>query len=203
MYRSEWTDEPTLHLFPHWNWAEGDKIDIWAYYNNADEIELFVNGESLGKSSKEPGRLHAIWEGVEYVPGEITAVAYSNGEEVMRHTRKSAGEPAEIRLTADREILKADGYDLSFVTVDCYDSEGNFVPTAMNQLYFDVEGAGELFGVDNGNAAGSESLKGSSMKLFNGKALAVIRTLKDVSGDIRLKVRGDGVKDATIVLVSK
>ena len=203
MYRSEWTDEPTLHLFPHWNWSEGDKIDLWAYYNNADEVELFVNGESLGKSSKEPGRLHAVWEGVEYVPGEITAVAYSDGKEVMRHTRKSAGDPAEIRLTADREILKADGYDLSFVTVDCYDKEGNFVPNAMNQLYFDVEGAGELFGVDNGNAAGSESLKGSKMKLFNGKALAVIRTLKDVSGDIRLKVRGDGVKDATIVLVSK
>ena len=203
MYRSEWTDEPTLHLFPHWNWTEGDKIDLWAYYNHADEVELFVNGESLGKSSKEPGRLHAVWEGVEYVAGEITAVAYSDGKEVMRHTRKSAGDPAEIRLTADREILKADGYDLSFVTVDCYDKEGNFVPNAMNQLYFDVEGAGELFGVDNGNAAGSESLKGSTMKLFNGKALAVIRTLKDVSGDIRLKVRGDGVKDATIVLVSK
>ena len=203
MYRSEWTNETTLHLFPHWNWSEGDKIDLWAYYNNADEVELFLNGESLGRSAKEEGRLHAIWEGVEFVAGEITAVSYKDGVEVMRHTRKTSGEPFEICLTADRKTLKADGYDLAYVEIDCLDKDGNFVPTAMNQLYFDVEGAGELFGVDNGNAAGSESLKGSEMKLFNGKALAVIRTLKDVQGDIRLKVRGDGIKDATLVLRSE
>ena len=203
MYRSEWTDETTLHLFPHWNWSEGDKIDIWAYYNNADEVELFLNGESLGKSSKTEDRLHALWEGVEFVAGDITAVSYKDGKEVMRHTRKSAGEPSEIRLTADRDMLTADGYDLAYITIDCYDKDGTFVPTAMNQLYFDVEGAGELIGVDNGNAAGGESLKGSKMKLFNGKALAIIRTLRDVQGDIRLRVRGDGVKDATIVLSSR
>lgn len=203
MYRSEWTDEPTLHLFPHWNWQEGDKIDLWAYYNNADEVELFLNDESLGKRTKEEGALHAVWQDVDFVPGNITAVAYKDGKEIMRHSRKTAGEVAEIRLSADRDMLKADGYDLSYVTIESYDKDGNFVPTAMNQLYFDVEGAGELIGVDNGNAAGSESLKGSTMKLFNGKALAIIRTLKDVQGDIRLKVRGDGVKDVTIVLTSK
>ena len=203
MYRSEWTDETTLHLFPHWNWSEGEKIDIWAYYNNADEVELFLNGESLGKSSKTEDRLHALWEGVEFVAGDITAVSYKDGKEIMRHTRKTAGEPAEIRLTADRDMLTADGYDLAYITIDCYDKDGTFVPTAMNQLYFDVEGAGELMGVDNGNAASVESLKGSKMKLFNGKALAIIRTLRDVQGDIRLRVRGDGVKDATIVLSSR
>ena len=203
MYRSEWTNVPTLHLFPHWNWSEGQKVDLWVYYNNADEVELFVNDRSLGRSAKTAERLHAIWEGVEFEPGEITAVAYKDGEEVMRHTRKTAGEAYEIRLTTDREMLSADGYDLAYVTVECFDKEGNPVPTAMNQLYFDVEGAGELMGVDNGNAAGTESLKGSTMKLFNGKALAIIRTLRDVQGDIRLTVRGDGVKDATLVLASK
>lgn len=203
MYRSEWTNVPTLHLFPHWNWSEGQKVDLWVYYNNADEVELFVNDRSLGRSSKTTERLHAIWEGVEFEPGEITAVAYKDGEEVMHHTRKTAGEAYEIRLTTDREMLSADGYDLAYVTVECFDKEGNPVPTAMNQLYFDVEGAGELMGVDNGNAAGTESLKGSTMKLFNGKALAIIRTLRDVQGDIRLTVRGDGVKDATLVLASK
>lgn len=203
MYRSEWTEEPTLHLFPHWNWEEGQTIDLWAYYNNADEVELLVNGHSMGRSTKSEERLHALWEGVEYEAGEITAIAYKDGAEVMRHTRRTAGEPYEIRLTADRKVLKADGYDLSYITVECYDKDGNAVPTAMNQLYFDVEGAGELMGVDNGNACGMESLKGSKMKLFNGKALAIIRTLRDVQGDIRLKVRGDGVKDATLVLASK
>ena len=203
MYRSEWTNETTLPLFPHWNWSEGDKIDLWAYYNNADEVELFLNGESLGRSAKEEGRLHAMWEGVEFVAGEITAVSYKDGVEVMRHTRKTSGEPFEICLTADRKTLKADGYDLAYVEIDCLDKDGNFVPTAMNQLYFEVVGAGELAGVDNGNAAGMESLKGSSMKLFNGKALAIVRTLRGVKGAITLKVTGEGVESAEITLSAK
>ncbi len=203
MYRSEWTNEPTLHLFPHWNWNEGDKIDLWAYYNNADEVELFLNDRSLGKSAKSPTRLHALWEGVEFEAGEITAVAYKDGKEVMRHTRKTAGKPAKLKLSIDREVISADGYDLSYITIDCVDSDGNFVPTAMNQLYIDIEGAGELMGVDNGNAAGSESLKGSKIKLFNGKALVIVRSLRNIPGDIRIKVRGDGVDSAAVIITSR
>lgn len=203
MYRSEWTDEPTLHLFPHWNWSEGDKIDMWVYYNTADEVELFVNGRSLGRSAKTQTRLHALWEGVEFEAGEVTAVGYKDGVEVLRHTRYTAGEAAILSLSADREVINADGYDLSYITIDCLDSEGRFVPTAMNQLYFSVEGAGELVGVDNGNAAGSESLKGNKMKLFNGKALAIIRSLRGERGDITLHVRGEDVEDASIVIRSK
>lgn len=203
MYRSEWTEEPTLHLFPHWNWSEGDKIDMWVYYNCADEVELLLNGRSLGRSSKTDTRLHALWEGVEFEAGEITAIGYKDGKEVMRHTRHTSGEPATITLTADRELIEADGYDLSYITIDCYDNEGRFVPTAMNQLYFEVTGAGELIGVDNGNAAGSESLKGDKMKLFNGKALAIIRSLRNKKGEIILHVKGDGVADASITIRSK
>jgi beta-galactosidase len=108
-----------------------------------------------------------------------------------------------VTLTADRTRLSADGYDLAFITIDCVDRDGNFVPTAMNQLYFEVVGAGELAGVDNGNAAGMESLKGSSMKLFNGKALAIVRTLRGVKGAITLKVTGEGVESAEITLSAK
>lgn len=203
MYRAEWTDEPTLHLFPHWNWTEGDKIDLWVYYNNADEVELVVNGRSLGRSSKSAERLHALWEGVPFEEGYIEAISYKDGKEVMRHRRVTAGEPARITLTADRTTISADGYDLSYVTIDCVDKDGNFMPTAMNQLYFAVEGAGELVGVDNGNAAGSESLKGNKMKLFNGKALAIIRSLRNTPGDITLTVRGDGVEGGTITIKSE
>lgn len=203
MYRSEWTEEPTLHLFPHWNWSEGDKIDVWVYYNTADEVELFVNGRSLGRSAKTATRLHALWEGVEFEAGEVTAVGYKDGVEVLRHTRYTSGEASILSLSADREVISADGYDLSYITIDCLDSEGRFVPTAMNQLYFSVEGAGELVGVDNGNAAGGESLKGDKMKLFNGKALAIIRSLRGERGDVTLHVRGEGVEDASIVIRSK
>lgn len=203
MYRSEWTDEPTLHLFPHWNWEEGQQIDMWVYYNIADEVELFLNGRSLGRSRKTDTRLHALWEGVEFEPGEIAAVGYKDGVEIMRHTRVTAGEPALITLTADRTTIEADGYDLSYITIDCTDVDGNFMPTAMNQLYFSVEGAGELVGVDNGNAAGVESLKGDHMKLFNGKALAIIRSLRGETGAITLTVTGDGLESNAITIHSR
>lgn len=195
MYRSEWSDRTTLHLFPHWNWTEGDKIDLWAYYNNADEVELFVNGRSLGRQSKTPEQLHCIWPSVAFEPGEITAVSYKEGQEVSRCTRRTAGAVAGLRLTADRDALAADGYDLAYVTVDAVDSEGNFVPTAMDDLHFTVEGAAELVGVDNGDASGMQCLKGDRMRLFNGKALAIVRTLRNRPGTATLTVTSDsGVK---------
>lgn len=203
MYRSEWTNNPTLHLFPHWNWNVGDKIDMWVYYNTADEVELFLNGKSLGKRTKSSDRLHAIWENVEFEAGEITAIGYKNGKEILRHSRKTAGQAEKIVLTADRKVLKADGYDLAYVTVECADAKGNLVPTAMNQLYFEVDGVGELVGVDNGNAAGGESLKGNKMKLFNGKAIAIVRTKRNESGKITLKVTSDDMESATVKLSSR
>ena len=203
MYRSEWTNNPTLHLFPHWNWNVGDKIDMWVYYNTADEVELFLNGKSLGKRTKTSDRLHAIWENVEFEAGEITAIGYKNGKEILRHSRKTAGKAEKIVLTADRKVLKADGYDLTYVTVECADAKGNLVPTAMNQLYFEVDGVGELVGVDNGNAAGGESLKGNKMKLFNGKAIAIVRTKRNESGKITLKVTSDDMESATVKLSSR
>ena len=203
MYRSEWTNNPTLHLFPHWNWNVGDKIDMWVYYNTADEVELFLNGKSLGKRTKTSDRLHAIWENVEFEAGEITAIGYKNGKEILRHSRKTAGKAEKIVLTADRKVLKADGYDLAYVTVECADAKGNLVPTAMNQLYFEVDGVGELVGVDNGNAAGGESLKGNKMKLFNGKAIAIVRTKRNESGKITLKVTSDDMGSATVKLSSR
>ena len=202
-YRSEWTDNTTLHLFPHWTWNEGDKVDLYAYYNNADEVELFVNNNSMGKSSKTENQLHAQWKGIEFEAGEITAVSYKDGKEVARHTHKTALEPAKLKLSVDKSMLKADGYDLAYITVECYDQYDSFVPTASNQLYIDIEGAGELMGVDNGNPAGTESLKGSKIKLHNGKALIIVRTLKDIPGSISVDVRCDGVDDTEIILTSK
>ena len=202
MYRSEWTDEPTLHLFPHWNWSEGDKVDVWAYYNTADEVELLVNGRSLGRSAKTPERLHALWEGVRFEPGEITAVAYKDGEEIMRQTRRTAGEAVGLTLTPDRERIAADGYDLSFVTIDAVDADGCFMPTAMNALRITVGGAGELVGVDNGDATSHDSLKGGRIRLFNGKALAIVRSIKGVEGEIVLRVEGDGLQSSAVTVTS-
>lgn len=188
LYKSEWTSETTLHLFPHWNWTEGQDIDVWAYYNNADDVELFVNGKSLGRQSKSKDVLHAQWLSVPFEPGKIEAVSYKDGKEVARDVRYTTGEPVSLRLTADRSTIDADGYDLSYITVEALDANGRAVPTADCMLHFEVSGEGELVGIDNGNAADTLSLKGRDKALFSGKALAVVRSVKDCPGTATLTV---------------
>lgn len=194
MYMSEWTDKTVLHLFPHWNWNEGDRIDVWAYYGGADEVELFLNGKSLGRQSKTSDVLHCNWQEVPFEPGEILAVAYKDGVEVARDSHRTTGEPVALRLTPDRSILNADGYDLSYVTVEAVDADGLAVPTADGMLHFEVSGAGELAGVDNGNAADTLSLKGRDKALFSGKALGVVRSLRGEKGKAVLTVTGYGTE---------
>lgn len=191
MYQAEWTNQTVLHLHPHWNWKEGDKVDVWAYYNLADEVELFLNGKSLGRSAKTSERLHAFWPEVVYEPGELLAISYKNGKEVARDTIKTAGQATCLRLSADRPVIEADGYDLSFVTIEALDKHGVPVPTADLKLEMEVTGSGELYGVDNGNAADTLCLKGSRMSLFNGKALAVVRSIRNMTGEATLKVRSE------------
>ena len=191
MYQSEWTDETMIHLLPHWNWTPGEKIDVWAYYNNADEVELLLNGKSLGRSAKTRDRLHAFWGEVVFEPGRLEAVSYKDGREVARTVRQTAGPAAGLRLTADRSLIDADGYDLSFVTIEAVDESGLPVPTADAMLRFQVKGCGELFGVDNGNAADTLSLKGDRKQLFSGKALAVVRSLRGETGTATLTVSSE------------
>lgn len=192
MYKSEWTDETVIHLFPHWNWSPGDKIDVWVYYNNADEVELFLNGHSLGRDRKEGEKLHAQWLGVPFEPGRLEAISYLNGRVVARESRQTTSEPVRLRLTADRQVIDADGYDLAYVTVEALDASGREVPTADWMLKFKVTGAGELVGVDNGNSADTMSLKGDTKALFNGKALAVVRSFRGIPGSARLTVETEG-----------
>ena len=163
-------------------------MDIWAYYSNADEVELFVNGESWGRQSRTRDVLHVQWNAVPFHAGKIEAVSYTDGKEVAREARYTAGEPVSLRLTPDRRTITADGYDLCYVTVEALDADGRVVPTAADMLHFSVEGAGELFGVDNGNAADTLSLKGCDKALFSGKALAVVRSLRGEPGTATLSV---------------
>ena len=199
MYQSEWTEGPMLHLLPHWNWTPGEKIDVWAYYNGADEVELFLNGKSLGRSAKTSDCLHAQWLKVPFAPGKIEVVSYKDGREVARAERQTAGPAAGLRLNADRSVIAADGYDLSFITVEAVDAAGIPVPTADTMLHFSVVGCGELFGVDNGNAADILCLKGSDKQLFSGKALAVIRSLRGAAGSATLTVSSE-IGEATLTI---
>src|SRR5690606_10538816 len=132
MYQSEWTDTPTLHLFPHWNWSRSDTIDVWAY-TSADEVELFLNDRSLGTRRKGADDLHLAWR-VPFVPGALRAVAASGSADSLEAVVRTAGAPAKIELVPDRSSIRADGRDLSFVTVNVLDEAGVLVPYADNLI---------------------------------------------------------------------
>lgn len=202
MYQSEWRpDKTVLHLFPHWNWTPGQTVDLFAYYNNADEVELFVNGKSQGVRSKGDGEYHVMWR-VPFEPGTIKAVSRKAGKTVAEQVINTAGEPAQIRLTPDRATITADGNDLSFVTVEILDSDGNLCPTAVNEVTFTVEGAGQNEGVDNGNPISLERFKADSRKAMAGKALLIVRN-NGKKGDINVKAVSPGLSDATVTLKAK
>ncbi|HWB25064.1 MAG TPA: beta-galactosidase GalB [Chitinophagaceae bacterium] len=201
LYQSVCTDKPVLHLFPHWNWTPGQTIDVWAYYNNADEVELFVNGKSAGIKKKEGDDLHVMWR-VQYEPGSIKAISRKNGKVVLTREIKTAGKAAKIVLSADRSNIHADGDDLSFITVRVEDADGNLVPDAANDVKFSVTGQGSIAGVDNGSETSLESFKADHHKAFNGLCLLVVRA-KDKSGAIHIAATSDGLQEATLVVTGK
>ncbi len=201
MYQSEWTDKDVLHIFPHWNWNPGQMVDVWAYYSNADEVELFLNGKSLGTKSKQGDELHVVWH-VPFEPGTLKAVSRKNGKIVLETEEKTTGEPVQIRLTPDRNEINADGDDLSFVTVETLDADGIPVPTANNEIQFKIENGATIAGVDNGNPVSHESMKGSSIKMFNGKCLVVVQAGDD-SGVVKLTASADGLKTDQIKIKLK
>ncbi len=201
MYQSEWTDEPVLHLFPHWNWSRGEEIDMWAYYNNADEVELFVNGVSQGTKHKEGDDLHVMWR-VMYKPGTVSIVSRKDGKEVLAKEIKTAGQPYKIGLTADRNVICSDGKDLSFVTVEILDKDGNLCPNAHDLVKFDVKGPAFIAGVDNGNPVSHESFKAPERKAFYGKCLVILQN-DGKSGNIELTATGEGLQPASITIQTK
>ena len=195
LYQSEWTNKDVLHLFPHWNWKPGQTVDLWAYYNHADEVELYVNGKSMGAKHKTNGQMHVMWR-VHFEPGSIRAVSRKNGKIIKEQIIKTAGNPAQIELTADRNLLQATGRDLSFVTVRILDKDGNLVPNATNEVRFSVNGHASIAGVDNGDPTDHESLKGTQIKAFYGKCVVVIQSGKKQE-KIRVTASSDNLKSAT------
>jgi beta-galactosidase len=200
MYQSEWTNKPVLHIFPHWNWSEGQQVDVWVYYNNADEVELYLNGKSLGSKKKQGDSLHVMWR-VSYEPGIVKAVSRKNGRVVLTREIKTAGRPAKIQLNADRKILKANGEDLSFITVKVVDAEGNLVPYADDLINFEVNGEGFIAAVDNGSQTSKELFKASFRKAFNGQCLAIIRTTEK-KGTIVVRAMSKGFPTSSVILKS-
>jgi beta-galactosidase len=201
MYQSEWTTKPVLHIFPHWNWKPGQLVDVWAYYNNADEVELFLNDRSLGIKKKTGDDLHVMWR-VPFVPGTLKAVSRKDAKIVLIKQISTAGKPAKIQLIADRSAIKADGKDLSYITVRIVDKNGNLVPGADNLLNFNVTGTGSLAATDNGYQADTVSFKSTVRKCWKGMALAIIKS-SEKKGNITLTVSGKGLQSAVLTLKTR
>jgi len=220
LYQSRWTEEPMVHVLPHWSWdgREGEAIPV-RVYTNADAVELFLNGASLGR--KERGQETVIipvgenvsealqvetpyrmaWE-VPWQPGTLRAVAYRAGVPVAETEVTTAGPPARVALVPDRDVLVADGRDLSFVTVRIEDAGGHLCPTADNLVRFAVEGAGRREAVDNGDPATLEPFQADQRRAFNGLALLIVRSEKGRGGPIEVTAHSDGLRPATVTLTA-
>jgi len=201
MYQSEWTNKTVLHIFPHWNWEPGKTVDVWAFYNHADEVELFLNGKSMGVKKKTGDDLHVMWR-LKYEPGTLKAVSRKDGKVVLIREIHTAGAPTKIELIADRKNIKADGKDLSFITVKILDKNGNLVPNADNRVDFKINGPGFIAGVDNGDEVSHDPFKANYRKAFNGLALAIVQS-KEKAGLITFTASADGLQGATVTLQTK
>lgn len=218
-FKSIWTEKPTLHLLPHWNLKghEGQVVPVLCF-TNCDTVELFLNGKSYGEKYLEfprkgnteswnkpedgkvyttTGDLHLSWD-VIYEPGELVAKGKKDGKEYT-YRRVTAGEPSQIRLTVDRDQIKADPTDVAHITVEVLDKDGNVVPNADNLIEFEVEGA-KIIGVENGNMRDLSPPKASKRKAFNGLCLAIVQT--KVAGKIKIKAVSEGLKSDEIEITA-
>ena len=187
MYQSEWTSKPMLHLFPHWNWLPGQEIDLWAYYNQADEVELFLNGQSKGIRRKaDSHQYHVMWR-VEFEPGELKAVSRKDGKIVCEQVIRTAGAPDHIRLSVDYQ-----GRQTTFITAEVVDKDGNLCPWAEDQISFFGDGEGEILGTDNGCQTSMERFTSPSRKAFFGKCMVVVK------GKGRIEAKSPMLKPASL-----
>lgn len=208
LYRSHWAPEKdTLHILPHWNWPDrvGKNVPVYVY-TGGDSAELFLNGKSLGRRTKNPqaevlrDRYALRWLDVPYQPGELKAVAYRGGKKLGTAVVRTAGEPAALRLTADRASLAADGDDLSYVLVEAVDRYGNLCPLAMNDVRFQLSGPAEIAGVGNGDHHYPAEFVADHVTLFYGKAMLIVRATAGKGGGIRVTAASEGLNTAAAVL---
>ena len=217
LYQSQWTEQPMVHVLPHWNWEGTDHkvIPVFAY-TNCEEVELFVNGESFGRKTKGRdltkipiqlknydkdhimSKYRLSWD-VPFSPGSLRVVGFTGGKAVAEKIIRTGGKPAHIRLVPDRLKLNDSGDDLSYITVRVEDKNGNLCPLADNLIQFSVEGPGEITAVGNGNAATTEAFVATRRKAFGGLCMLIVQAEKN-TGDISVNASSSGLMGHEIAL---
>ena len=198
IHQAHWRkDIDVLELIPHWNWSgrEGQTIQVMAL-SNADSVELFLNGKSLGEKPVDPFEM-VHWD-VAYEPGALLAVGKKDGREVSRKQVETTGEAVALELLPDRKSLAGDGEDAMPLTVRAVDAKGREVPTAMNPVKFSLQGPADIIGLGNGDPRCHEPQKGDQRSLFNGLAQVILQTRLASSGDIILRAESAGLVPAEI-----
>jgi beta-galactosidase len=205
LYQSHWRpDLKMAHILPHWTWMErtGELTPVHVF-SSADEAELFLNGASLGRKIKQQYEYRFRWDSVIYEPGTIKVVTFKNGEIWAIDSAMTAGEASKLKLIADRDIINADGADLSFVTVEVLDNNNILVPEADILITFEISGSGEIVSTDNGDPSDFTPFPSHQRKTFNGLALVIIRSLKDKSGQIKITAKSPGLRETHVVINSQ
>ncbi len=203
-YKSWWTNEDVLHISPHWNWPDkvGKPIDVWVN-TNADDVELFLNGKSLGKKQM-PRNSHLQWE-VVYEPGTLEAVAYKKGKKLTAKV-ETTGQPVKVILSPDKTLMIANGYDADIINVSFVDKDGKEVPDANNMVNFIISGDAKIIGVGNGDPSSHEADKcvdgAWQRSAFNGKCQIIIQSGKTV-GSIKLEAKANGLISASTTIQTK
>lgn len=199
-YQSQWTKEPMVHILPHWNWKgkEGMEIPVVAY-SNCESVELFLNNKSLGEKDMDD-KMDLVWQ-VPYEPGHIVAKGKKGGKIVSIKEISTSGSPAKIQLLADRKTILANGQDVVHLELNIQDGNNNFVPDASNRINFKLEGEATIIAVDNGDPLNEESFNSSSLKVFNGKCIVIIKSTK-IKGEFTFYAESEGLSGVKVTVSS-
>ncbi|KAK4172370.1 glycoside hydrolase superfamily [Triangularia setosa] len=204
LYQARWN--PTVrmaHILPHWNWPDRvGQVTPVHVYSSGDEAELFVNGKSQGRQKRAQYAYRFRWDQVTYQPGEVRVVAYKDGKDWANATVRTTGAASQLRLSTyrDRATVKADGEDLSFVSVAVVDDKGDVVPTAEPNITFSISGPGDIVTTDNGDSTDMVAFPSKQRKAFRGLALAIVRAKVGRSGTVTVTATANGLKTAEISL---
>lgn len=203
----EWNAQTigTINVSDHWNREKGKKYNLFTF-TNADEVELFVNGKSLGVKKNNSNDVNIknkiSWDNVVFEPGKITAIARTNGKETTRHQIETTDKATKLAIELENNDFEANGMDLQYVKVYAVDGKGRIVPNVQKEVKFEISGAAKLIAVDNGDHSSDELFDGNRRQLHNGFAMAILRAEK-TAGQIKIRVSAQGLKSTEKVFSVK